>query len=60
MHEFKVGDLVVAVDLILCTELFEIERIGAKGEPYDTKWRRLNALKLRLATPEEIKAGRRL
>ena len=46
-----------------CDEFFEpiqIERVGRNGEYYDTKWRMLNIDLFRHATPEEIKAGRRL
>ena len=60
MTEYKVGDYLVAKRKFKSNELFKIERIGNNGGIYDEKWRLLLIGKLRHATIEEIKAGRRL
>lgn len=57
---FTVGDYLVAKRQFECNELFRVERIGKNGGIYDEKWRLLLIGKLRHATLEEIKAGRRL
>lgn len=43
-----------------CTDLFEVERKGVDGGLYDSKWRRFCMKYFRPATPEEIKANKRL
>ncbi len=60
MNEYKVGDYLVAKRKFRSNELFKIERIGNNGGIYDEKWRLLLIGRLRHATTEEIKAGRRL
>ena len=60
MNEFKVGDYLVAKRQFKSNELFKVDRIGRNGRIYDDKWRLLHDEKFELATPEEIKAGRRL
>lgn len=58
---FKIGDRLVAKDPnSQCDDIFEVERIGANGEIYDTKWRMLIIENLRRAKPEEIQANKRL
>lgn len=57
---FRVGDKLVVLDASNDNrEIFEVDRIGANGEVYDSRWRRLYPEFFRLATRDEIEANQR-
>lgn len=60
MTKYKVGDYLVAKTQFENSELVKVVRVDLDGGIYDEKWRLLLIWKLRHATPEEIKAGKRL
>ena len=67
MSEFKVGDLIVYIDfyvedLMKIDIIYEDEQLGFHGAKRSNKWFEGFTEKdtVRLATKEEIKAGRRL